>query len=567
MKDQVAHLRRLHIRAAAIHSGLTHEQTMAVLDNCVYGGVKILYISPERLSSELFQVKLKHMNVSFVTVDEAHCISQWGYDFRPSYLEIAKIRHIVNVPILALTATATPKVIDDIQEKLGTVDNKSSFNVFRMSFERKNLAYIVRNVADKYDYLLNLLNSVEGCAIIYVRSRQRTKEIADFLIKNNISALSYHAGLENMIRDQRQREWHDNRVRVMVATNAFGMGIDKPDVRLVIHIDCPDSLEAYFQEAGRAGRDGKRSYAVLLFNGNDTTKLLRRVADTFPEKDYIRKVYEHLAYFYQIALGSGYNTYHEFGIDKFCHTFKHFPLQVDSALTILARAGYIEYGEERENRARVRFITGRDDLYMLNSLNYNENKVITSLLRSYSGLFTDYSYIDESFIAQQTELSPQDVYQVLKGLDSKHIISFIPQRKTPYIRYTRSREEMSRLVFPPEIYSERKKQYEERVKEVIEYATNNSICRSRQLLKYFGEKSSHDCHQCDVCQALESGDYNKEEIKSIKEKILNILSDDKFHSAEEIKKIKVPFELLDRALEDLLYEEDIYLKDGLFIKA
>jgi ATP-dependent DNA helicase RecQ len=266
-------------------------------------------------------------------------------------------------------------------------------------------------------------------------------------------------------------------------------------------------------------------------------------------------------------LGSGYNTYHEFGIDKFCHTFKHFPLQVDSALTILARAGYIEYGEERENRARVRFITGRDDLYMLNSLNYNENKVITSLLRSYSGLFTDYGYIDESFIAQQTELSPQDVYQVLKGLDSKHIISFIPQRKTPYIRYTRSREEMSRLVFPPEIYSERKKQYEERVKEVIEYATNNSICRSRQLLKYFGEKSSHDCHQCDVCQALESGDSGKEEIKSIKGKILNILSDDKFHSAEEIKKIKVPFELLDRALEDLLYEEDIYLKDGLFIKA
>ena len=347
MKDQVDNLRRRGIRAAAIYSGLTHEEIITTLENCIFGGIRILYVSPERLSSELFQTKLRHMKVSFITVDEAHCISQWGYDFRPSYLEIAKIRKLLpGVPVLALTATATPQVVEDIQEKLGfppANQTEEKPHVFRMSFERKNLAYVVRNTADKREELIHILSSMKGSAIVYARSRRRTKEFADFINEAGITATFYHAGLDSVVKDDRQKAWQEDKVRVMVATNAFGMGIDKPDVRLVIHIDSPDSIEAYFQEAGRAGRDGLKAYAVLLYNNADQRKLEKRIADTFPEKDYIREVYEHLAYFYQIGVGSGYNHTFEFNIDQFCHTFHHFPIQVDSALKILTRAGYIEY--------------------------------------------------------------------------------------------------------------------------------------------------------------------------------------------------------------------------------
>ena len=327
MNDQVAHLRRLGIQAAAINSNMSRENVIQTLENAAFGGIKLLYVSPERLHSDLFQKKLRHIQVSFITVDEAHCISQWGYDFRPSYLEIAKIRKLLapkKIPILALTATATPRVVDDIQEQLLF----SEKNVFRMSFERKNLAYVVRNTSDKLEQLQHILTSVEGSAIVYVRSRRRAKEIADHLIELGHSALAYHAGMDSLIRDTRQREWHDDRVRIMVATNAFGMGIDKPNVRLVVHMDCPDSLESYFQEAGRAGRDGQKSYAVLLYNESDRRKLTKRIADTFPEKEYIRQVYDDLAYFYQVGVGSGYNHSFEFNIDKFCHTifpFKFIP--------------------------------------------------------------------------------------------------------------------------------------------------------------------------------------------------------------------------------------------------
>ena len=326
MKDQVDNLRRRGIRAAAIYSGLTHEEIITTLENCIFGGIRILYVSPERLSSELFQTKLRHMKVSFITVDEAHCISQWGYDFRPSYLEIAKIRKLLpGVPVLALTATATPQVVEDIQEKLGfppANQTEEKPHVFRMSFERKNLAYVVRNTADKREELIHILSSMKGSAIVYARSRRRTKEFADFINEAGITATFYHAGLDSVVKDDRQKAWQEDKVRVMVATNAFGMGIDKPDVRLVIHIDSPDSIEAYFQEAGRAGRDGLKAYAVLLYNNADQRKLEKRIADTFPEKDYIREVYEHLAYFYQIGVGSGYNHTFEFNIDQFCHTFQ-----------------------------------------------------------------------------------------------------------------------------------------------------------------------------------------------------------------------------------------------------
>ena len=565
MKDQVDHLLRRGIRAAAIYSGLTREEIIVTLENCIFGHVRILYVSPERLSSELFQTKLRHMHVSFITVDEAHCISQWGYDFRPSYLEIAKIRKIVpHAPVLALTATATPAVVQDIQDKLA---GNTSFNVFRMSFERTNLAYVVRRAADKRQELIHILSSVKGTAIVYARSRRRTKEFADMLTEAGIPATFYHAGLDATVKDERQQAWQHDQVRVMVATNAFGMGIDKPDVRLVIHIDCPDSLEAYFQEAGRAGRDGFKAYAVLLYNDADQRKLEKRIADTFPEKDYIRQVYEHLAYFYQIGVGSGFNHTFEFNIDKFCHAFRHFPIQVDSALKILNRAGYIEYTEEQDNQARVMFTIGRNDLYRLENTSANEEKVITSLLRNYGGLFTDYNYIDESFIASQTQLEPHQVYMILKGLSERHILHFIPQKKTPYIRYTQRREDMEHIQLPPVVYEERKAQFEERIHAIINYATNDEVCRSRQLLRYFGETDSHDCHQCDVCLSHRSqGMVSEPALNSAMEKILALLDDGRPHPITDLRDIQLPTDELDAALDYLLAEEFIIQEDGLLSK-
>ena len=407
MKDQVQRLRRLGIRATAIYSGMSRQETLVALDNCVLGGIKLLYVSPERLASEQFQVKLRHMHVSFITVDEAHCISQWGYDFRPSYLEIANIRKLLpGVPILALTATATPRVIDDIQEQLQFQQK----NVFKMSFERKNLAYIVRHTSDKQGQLLHILNAVPGSAIVYVRSRRRSKEIADFLNSQLYDpsakqkpATYYHAGLDHSVRDDRQTDWQQDKVRVMVATNAFGMGIDKPDVRLVIHMDCPSSIEAYFQEAGRAGRDGKKAYAVMLYRPDDHRKLEQRIASTFPDKEYILKVYEHLAYYYQMAVGDGYGVTREFDIERFCRTFRHFPVLADAALKILARAGYLDYATDPDNATRIRFLLSREQLYMLSEATPREELVITTLLRNYGGLFTDYAYISLEQIARDCE--------------------------------------------------------------------------------------------------------------------------------------------------------------------
>jgi len=572
MKDQVDHLLRRGIKAAAIYSGLTHEEIIITLENCIFGDVKLLYVSPERLASELFQTKLRHMKVSFITVDEAHCISQWGYDFRPSYLEIANIRKLLpGVPVLALTATATPAVVDDICEKLSRSEEcgvrSERFNVFRMSFVRKNLVYVVRQANDKREQLIHILSRLQGTAIVYVRSRQRTKEYAELLMKAGISATFYHAGLDTSVKDERQQAWQEGKTRVIVATNAFGMGIDKPDVRVVIHIDCPDSIEAYFQEAGRAGRDGLRSYAVLLYNNGDKRKLEKRVADTFPEKDYIRQVYEHLAFFYQIGVGSGYNHTFEFNIDKFCHAFHHFPIQVDSALKILTRAGYIEYTEEQDNQARLMFTISRGELYKLENNSPNEDKIITTLLRNYGGLFTDYHYIDEGFLASQTALEPQQVYQTLKGLGQRHILHFIPQKKTPYIRYTQRREDKEYLQFTPAIYEERLDQFRQRIQAVIQYATDDQVCRSRQLLRYFGETDSHDCGLCDVCLSHRKGGIVSEpRMNTAQEKILEMLADGKPHPITDLRSIQLPTDELDAALSYLLQEEYILQEDSCLIK-
>lgn len=564
MKDQVQNLRRHGIRAAAIYSGLSREEIIITLENCIFGDIKFLYVSPERLSSELFRTKLRHMRVSFITVDEAHCISQWGYDFRPSYLQIAAIRKdLPGVPVLALTATATPQVVDDIQEQLEFQQK----NVFRMSFERKNLAYIVRRAADKRDELAHILNGVQGSAIVYARSRRRTKEISDLLNDVGISSTFYHAGLDSATKDQRQHDWQADRVRVMVATNAFGMGIDKPDVRIVLHIDCPDSLEAYFQEAGRAGRDGQKAYAVLLYNDGDHRKLDKRINDTFPEKEYVKKVYEHLAYFYQIGIGSGYHATFEFNIDKFCHTFRHFPIQVDSALKILNRAGYIEYTEEQDNQARVMFTVTRNDLYRLENNTPNEDRVITALLRNYGGLFVDYNFIDESFIASQCALQPQQVYLILKGLSQKHILHFIPQKKTPYVRYLQRREDMEHVQIPPSVYEERKEQYERRIYAMLNYATNDTVCRSRQLLRYFGEEKSRDCRQCDVCLSHSLEEVDESAMTAEAHAILELVADGKPHHITELRNIQLPTDRLNIALNYLMQEEYIYQEDGFLSKS
>ena len=507
MKDQVQHLREHGILADAIYADKSRNEILQTLDNAIFGGVKILYVSPERLASEMFQTKLRHIHVSFITVDEAHCISQWGYDFRPSYLQIASIREMKpGIPILALTATATPEVVDDIQERLHFKEK----NVFKMSFERKNLAYVVREAEDKQGEMIHILQSVGGSAIIYARSRKRTKEMAQLLSQQGITATFYHAGLDPDVKDQRQKAWQKDEVRVMCATNAFGMGIDKPDVRVVIHIDCPDSLEAYFQEAGRAGRDGQKSYAVLLYNKHDELKLCKRVDDTFPPKELIQDIYEHLAYFYQIGVGSGQGKTFEFDIEKFCVTYKYFPTKVDAALRILERSGYLHYEDNPDGKARVMFLLGRNDLYQLDQLAPSQDAVVTALLRSYGSLFVDLTYIDETMIARQAELTIQQVYFALKSLAARHIIQFIPRRKIPFISYTRDRVDGDKVVIPKEVWESRREQYEKRIKSMIRYAKNDEVCRSRQLLAYFGEKNDSECNQCDVCLADQAEEREKE---------------------------------------------------------
>lgn len=554
MKDQVQHLRERGILAEAIYTGLSRSEIIQILENCIFGETKFLYVSPERLASEIFQVKLRHIHVSFITIDEAHCISQWGYDFRPSYLSIADIRKMKpDAPVLALTATATPDVINDIMDKL----EFKKPNLFKMSFERKNLSYIVRPCADKIGEMLHILHCVDGPTIIYARSRKRTKEIAEILNKNGETALFYHAGLDSSVKDERQKAWQSDEARIMVATNAFGMGIDKPDVRLVIHIDCPDSLEAYFQEAGRAGRDGQRAYAVLLYNGHDEVKLKKRINDTFPEKDFIKNVYEHLAYFFQIGVGSGCGKTFVFEIEKFCFTYKFFPTQVDSALRILERSGYIHYEDNPDGKARLKFCLNRNDLYLLENLPSNQETIITALLRTYGGLFTDYVYISENLIAQMCDISVQQVYMTLKNLSSRHIVDFIPQRKTPYITYIRQREDGNRIIIPKSAWEDRKEQYTKRIESVITYANNDIVCRSRQLLRYFGEETRKDCGHCDVCQENRKSRNTDEVLNNVSEQIMNMLSDNQKHDMQELRTIKAPTQMINKAVKFLIAEKII----------
>ena len=561
MKDQVQNLRKREIKALAIYSGMTRQEILTALENCIFGNYKFLYISPERLDTEIFRTKLRSMKVSMITVDESHCISQWGYDFRPAYLKIAEIRELLpEVPVLALTATATPEVVTDIQARLKFREG----NVFRMSFERKNLAYIVRKTDNKTKEIPYILQRISGSAIIYVRNRRRTKEITELLMNEGITADFYHAGLDNAVKDLRQKRWQSGEVRVMVATNAFGMGIDKPDVRIVLHLDLPDSPEAYFQEAGRAGRDGEKAYAVILYSKSDKTTLHKRVVDTFPDKEYILNVYEHLQYYYQMAMGDGFQCIREFNLEEFCRKFKYFPVPVDSALKILTQAGYLEYTDEQDNSSRILFTIRRDELYKLREMGKEAEALIQSILRSYTGVFTDYAYISEESLAIRTGLTRQQIYNILVTLTKRRIVDYIPRKKTPYIIYTRERLELRFLHIPASVYEERKARYEARIKAMEEYVTTENICRSRMLLRYFGEKNEHNCGQCDVCLSKRAtNDLSEESYEEVKRQILDLLSHSPLTPAETADQIKAEKEDIGQVIRYLLDEGELKMQDGM----
>jgi len=533
MKDQVENLKKRGITAAAIYSGMTQNDIMLTFDNAVYGAYKFLYVSPERLTTPIFMQKIKQATVCIIAVDESHCISQWGYDFRPSYLRIADIREILpDVPVLALTATATPEVVEDIQKQL----NFREPNLFQKSFHRSNLAYVVRTVENKDENLLKILNSVPGTSVVYVRNRKRTKEIAEFLKINGIAAENFHAGLKNDSKDDKQSRWKSGETRVIVSTNAFGMGIDKAEVRTVVHMDLPDSVEAYFQEAGRAGRDEKKAYAVLLYNNGDAVKMRKRVTDTFPGKEMVLKVYEALGNYLEMGVGSGLDKVFAFDIGDFCAKFK-LPILISyNCLKILQQAGYIELTDEQDSSSRVLFTVKKDDLYKTKQTP-DQDRLIHILLRSYTGLFTDLAGISEETIAKRLEWTRDKVYEQLVGLAKEHIIQYIPRKKTPFLTFVREREATERVVLGKEAYDDRRERYIARVKSVLDYAKEENICRSQMLLSYFGEKDTKTCGKCDICLKRRETEVSNDDFETIRLVIQQLLSTEELTVNALVKKV------------------------------
>lgn len=511
MKDQVDRLRSLNIKATYLYAGLTRAEVNRTYDKCLYGNYKFLYVSPERLQSRSFMEHLRQMPVRLIVVDEAHCISQWGYDFRPSFLHIAEVRKLFpNAPVLALTATATPIVVEDIQRCL----EFKATNVLSMSFARSNLSYVVRPTEEKVAELIHILRSVPGTAIVYVRSRKRTKQICDELNHAGIHADYYHAGLYVEDKEDKQTKWTCNECRVMVATNAFGMGIDKPDVRLVVHVDIPNSLEEYYQEAGRAGRDGKRSYAVLLVKHTDQRILRRHITEAFPEKDFIRTVYERVGDFLGVSIGEGFQQMFDFNFNLFCRTYDLPVLPTHNALKILTQAGYIEFVEEIETQSRVMILARKEELYDLDTVTPGADQVLQAILRLYTGLFADYVFINEDVIAFRTGLDQETIYKSLLELTRMHILHYVPRKRTPYIIYTTSREEPKYVLIPKAVYEDLRQRMTDRIEATINYAYSDTGCRERMLLGYFGEKKDDECGHCDLCiDRRKSGDHSPEEVQ------------------------------------------------------
>jgi ATP-dependent DNA helicase RecQ len=533
MKDQVENLKTRGIAAAAIFSGMSHNEILMTLDNAVFEAYKFLYVSPERLATPIFMEKIKQAKVCMIAVDESHCISQWGYDFRPSYLRIADIRELLpHVPVLALTATATPEVVDDIQIQL----RFKTPNLFQKSFHRSNLVYVVRTVENKDENLLKILHNVPGTSVVYVRNRKKTKEVAEFLNLNGISAENFHAGLKNETKDAKQARWKQGETRVIVSTNAFGMGIDKAEVRTVVHLDLPDSLEAYFQEAGRAGRDEKKAYAVLLYNNGDAVKIKKRVADTFPGKDMVRKTYEALGNYFQVGVGSGLDKVFAFDIADFCTKFKLPILITYNCLKILQQAGYIELTDEQDSSSRVLFTVGKDDLYKIKH-SPEQEKLIHILLRSYTGLFTDLAAINEDALAKRLEWTHDQVYEQLVGLAKERIIQYIPRKKTPFLTYVHERVETSRVELSKETYDDRRDRYVSRVKSVMDYAQEENICRSQMLLSYFGEKNTKPCEKCDICLKKKETTLSESEFEEIRQAVTAMLGIESLTVNALVKKV------------------------------
>ena len=567
MKDQVDNLKSRGIKAAAIFSGQSRAEVLRHLDNAIFGAYKFLYVSPERLATPLFMEKVKRMKVCIITVDEAHCISQWGYDFRPHYLQIADVRKLLpDVPVLALTATAPPMVVEDIQKRLNFRNGK----VFKMSFERKNLHYIVRRADEKEKELIHILSCIKGSAIVYTRSRKRTYEIADMLNKVGIRSLFYHAGLTSLDKDTRQRAWQNDDVRVMVATNAFGMGIDKPNVRLVVHLDVPDSIEAYFQEAGRGGRDGGVAYAVLLYDKGDAQMLRSHVPHTFPDKEYIRKVYTDLASYFQIAEGEGEGRTFDFNINRFCSVFKHYPTMLVSALNILTRAGYIYFSLEDHNTSRLMFLVRRDELYHIDYLDATEERILNALMRTNGGLFTDYMSIDEDEIAERCGLTHDEVYEKLRNITRLRVVNYVPHKNMPQLTYTQRRVDTKYVELRPEVYEQRKQLYKERIEAMVNYFVQNSECRSRYLLHYFNDDAP-DCGNCDVCIARDRENNgvkspSDEAIKRAIQHVRKILSDGISHHIEEFIDANYEENVIAEALRQLIENSEVTY-EGLKVRA
>ena len=559
MKDQVANLRSRSIKAAAVYSGMRTSEVIKVLENCIFGDYKFLYVSPERLSSEIFLNKVRKMPVSLITVDEAHCISQWGHDFRPAYRRIAQLRTLFpDVPVLALTATATLSVVHDIQQQLGFERE----NCFRMSFERKNLVYVVRRTENKFQELLHILGNIDGSTIIYVPNRKKCKELCEQLIAHEITAEYYHAGLAPESKDEKEERWRTGVSRVIVATNAFGMGIDKLDVRLVVHTDLPNSIEAYFQEAGRAGRDGQRAYAVVLYSRRDNATVSRRLSDNYPLPEFIREVYDNLCYYYTMALGDGLNCTFEFALADFCHKY-HLPvLPTDSALRILTRMGYIDYVEEMEYSSRLCFIVGRDDLYRIYNLSDELDRLITALLRNYSGLFSDFVFIDERYLARLLGVTRHHLYELLVSLSKKRIIQYAPSKKCPIVTFTRQRVLGEELRFAPEVYDKRREAFSVRLDAMLKYATSDDECRSRYLLRYFNDAEAPDCGHCDVCLSRRGGEPSEETLAADASMLLSLLADGRMHSTAEIEALVLPRARQAALLRRLCDEERIVVVDG-----